>query len=195
MNKASIIGSGIGGLAAAIRLRLKGYKVVVFEANSSFGGKAAEIKKKGFRFDKGPSLLTMPEKIDELFYLAKKNPKDYFNYNKLNESCRYFYEDGTSIVAHAKTTDFAKEVYEKTRVSKRTIIEYIKHNTFVFNSTSHLFLEKSLHKLTSYLSLKVFYSFLKIPFLNLFSSMNKVNNKKFKNKKITQLFNRCYYRG
>ena len=190
MNKASIIGSGIGGLAAAIRLRLKGYKVVVFEANSSFGGKAAEIKKKGFRFDKGPSLLTMPEKIDELFYLAKKNPKDYFNYSKLNESCRYFYEDGTSIVAHAKATDFAKEVYEKTRVSKRTIIEYIKHNTFVFNSTSHLFLEKSLHKLTSYLSLKVFYSFLKIPFLNLFSSMNKVNNKKFKNKKITQLFNR-----
>ena len=113
MNKASIIGSGIGGLAAAIRLRLKGYKVVVFEANSSFGGKAAEIKKRGFRFDKGPSLLTMPEKIDELFYLAKKNPKDYFNYNKLNESCRYFYEDGTSIVAHAKATDFAKEVYEK----------------------------------------------------------------------------------
>ena len=58
----------------------------------------------------------MPEKIDELFYLAKKNPKDYFNYNKLNESCRYFYEDGTSIVAHANTTDFAKEVYEKTTV-------------------------------------------------------------------------------
>ena len=77
MNKASVIGSGIGGLAVAIRLRLKGYKVIVFEANSSFGGKAAEIKKKGFRFDKGPSLLTMPEKIDELFYLAKKNPKDY----------------------------------------------------------------------------------------------------------------------
>ena len=113
MNKASIIGSGIGGLALAIRLRLKGYKVVVFEANSSYGGKAAEIKTKGFRFDKGPSLLTMPEKIDELFFLAKKNPKEYFEYKKLNESCRYFYEDGTSIIAHAKTADFAKEVYEK----------------------------------------------------------------------------------
>ena len=111
MNKASIIGSGIGGLALAIRLRLKGYKVVVFEANSSYGGKAAEIKTKGFRFDKGPSLLTMPEKIDELFFLAKKNPKEYFEYKKLNESCRYFYEDGTSIIAHAKTADFAKEVY------------------------------------------------------------------------------------
>ena len=75
MNKASIIGSGIGGLALAIRLRLKGYKVVVFEANSSFGGKAAEIKTKGFRFDKGPSLLTMPcilyfslEKLKFKFY-------------------------------------------------------------------------------------------------------------------------------
>lgn len=190
MNKASIIGSGIGGLALAIRLRLKGYKVVVFEANSSYGGKAAEIKTKGFRFDKGPSLLTMPEKIDELFFLAKKNPKEYFEYKKLNESCRYFYEDGTSIIAHAKTADFAKEVYEKTSVSKSKIIKYINHNTFIFNSTSHLFLEKSLHKLKSYLSLKVFYSFLKIPFLNMFSSMSKVNDKKFKNKKISQLFNR-----
>ena len=190
MKKASIIGSGIGGLALAIRLRLKGYKVVVFEANSSYGGKAAEIKTKGFRFDKGPSLLTMPEKIDELFFLAKKNSKEYFEYKKLNESCRYFYEDGISIIAHAKTADFAKEVYEKTGVSTSKIIKYINHNTFIFNSTSHLFLEKSLHKLKSYLSLKVFYSFLKIPFLNMFSSMSKVNDKKFKNKKISQLFNR-----
>jgi len=190
LKKASIIGSGIGGLALAIRLRLKGYKVVVFEANSSYGGKAAEIKTKGFRFDKGPSLLTMPEKIDELFFLAKKNSKEYFEYKKLNESCRYFYEDGISIIAHAKTADFAKEVYEKTSVSKSKIIKYINHNTFIFNSTSHLFLEKSLHKLKSYLSLKVFYSFLKIPFLNMFSSMSKVNDKKFKNKKISQLFNR-----
>ena len=79
MNKASIIGSGIGGLAIAIRLRLKGYKVVVFEANSSYGGKAAEIKTKGFRFDKGPSLLTMPEKIDELFFLAKKTRRNTLN--------------------------------------------------------------------------------------------------------------------
>jgi len=190
LKKASIIGSGIGGLALAIRLRLKGYKVVVFEANSSYGGKAAEIKTKGFRFDKGPSLLTMPEKIDELFFLAKKNSKEYFEYKKLNESCRYFYEDGISIIAHAKTADFAKEVYEKTGVSTSKIIKYINHNTFIFNSTSHLFLEKSLHKLKSYLSLKVFYSFLKIPFLNMFSSMSKVNDKKFKNKKISQLFNR-----
>ena len=101
MKKVSIIGSGVGGLATAIRLKCRGYDVCVYEANNTYGGKVAEIKKDGFRFDKGPSLLTMPNKIDELFVLANKNPTDYFEYFQLDESFRYFYEDGTIIKAYS----------------------------------------------------------------------------------------------
>ena len=90
MKKATIIGSGIGGLSSAIRLSVKRHAVDVYEANKSYGGKMRETKKNGFRFDMGPSLLTMPEKIDELFLLANKNPRDYFQYTKLEEGCRYF---------------------------------------------------------------------------------------------------------
>ena len=97
MKKAAIIGSGIGGLSSAIRLAAKGYMIDVYEANNSYGGKMRETKKKGFRFDMGPSLLTMPEKIDELFFLSNKNPRDYFKYVKLDEGCRYFYDDKTII--------------------------------------------------------------------------------------------------
>ena len=74
MKKAAIIGSGIGGLSSAIRLAAKGYVIDVYEANNSYGGKMRETKKKGFRFDMGPSLLTMPENIDELFFLPNKRP-------------------------------------------------------------------------------------------------------------------------
>ena len=72
-NKAIIIGSGIAGLAAAIRLSVKGYRVSVFEANPYPGGKLSEINLEGYRFDAGPSLFTLPEQIEELFELSSKS--------------------------------------------------------------------------------------------------------------------------
>src|ERR1700744_5454674 len=104
--KAIIIGAGIAGIATAIRLAVKGYAVEVFEANSYSGGKLSEIEKDGFRFDAGPSLLTMPQYIDELFKLAGKEPSDYFRYQKLEILCKYFYEDGSLLTAFAETTQF-----------------------------------------------------------------------------------------
>ncbi|MDB5159395.1 MAG: phytoene dehydrogenase, partial [Mucilaginibacter sp.] len=82
--KAVVIGAGISGIAVAIRLAVKGYAVEVFEANATPGGKLAEVIKDGFRFDAGPSLLTMPDYIDELFKLAGKDPSNYFQYKKLD---------------------------------------------------------------------------------------------------------------
>lgn len=190
MKRVSVIGAGIGGLAIAIRLKVKGFDVNVFEANQSFGGKVSETSVDGFRFDRGPSLLTMPEKIDELFILANKKPGDYFQYFPLKESFRYFYEDGTIVRAYSDNEKLVNEISTKTKVSKKKIHKYLKKNKFIFNSTSHLFLEKSLHKIKSYISLRVLISFFKIPFLNLFKSMNETNEQTFNDKKVTQLFNR-----
>ena len=58
--KVVVIGAGIGGLATAIRLSVKGYSVEVFESNSYVGGKLSQIESKNFRFDAGPSLFTLP---------------------------------------------------------------------------------------------------------------------------------------
>ncbi|MFT6741047.1 MAG: diapolycopene oxygenase, partial [Paraglaciecola sp.] len=66
---AIIIGSGIAGLATALRLRRKGYAVTVFEANDYVGGKLHVVEKDGYRWDAGPSLFTMPHLVDELFEL------------------------------------------------------------------------------------------------------------------------------
>jgi phytoene dehydrogenase-like protein len=62
--KALIIGSGLAGLSAAIRLKIQGFDVEVFEANTYPGGKLAEIQVGNYRFDAGPSLFTMPHFVD-----------------------------------------------------------------------------------------------------------------------------------
>ena len=80
--RVGVVGSGIGGLAAALRLLNKGYRVTVFEANDYPGGKLSSFNVGKYRFDAGPSLFTMPKLVDELFQIFQENPRDYFNYKK-----------------------------------------------------------------------------------------------------------------
>ena len=189
MKKAIIIGAGIGGLAASIRLRSKGYQVVVYESNSYPGGKLTEIGDNNYRFDAGPSLFTVPEKVDEILSLFPEIETN-FQYERLDEVCRYFYEDGTAIKGYGDANKFAKEVEEKLKVNSNLVEKHLSKSAFIYDATSELFLEKSLHKLSTYISFSTFKSFLKLPFLNINSSMDKVNKKALKEPKLVQLFNR-----
>ena len=132
--KALIIGSGIAGIAAAIRLAVKGCPVEVLEANGYPGGKIAEINQDGYRFDAGPSLLTMPQYIDELFTLAGKNPADYFRYKRLDPICKYFYEDGTKLTAWADRQKFVNELAEATNEPAENIEEFELHVPILRNA-------------------------------------------------------------
>ena len=80
--KANVIGSGIGGISAAIRLRNMGFNVNVFEKNKNPGGKLNTFKLGDYRFDAGPSLFTMPNLVDELFTMSGENPRNFFKYKK-----------------------------------------------------------------------------------------------------------------
>ena len=177
-------------MAVAIRLAVKGYEVSVYEANAYVGGKLSQIESEDFRFDAGPSLFTMPELVDELFQLANKDPRAYFNYQRLEESCRYFYEDGTHIIGYTDVEKFAQESAEKTGVNASSVVSHLKKSQFIYDSTAFLFLHKSLHRLKTYLSVKVLKSFLKLPFLGIFKSMHAANTDAFANEKMVQLFDR-----
>lgn len=72
----------------------KGYQVDVYEQNSYPGGKLSAFEHDGFRFDAGPSLFTLPELVDDLVALQNEGSNFEFPYKKLDESCRYFWEDG-----------------------------------------------------------------------------------------------------
>ena len=69
--KTTVIGSGFGGLAAALRLKAKGHKVTLVEKHPDLGGRARVFKKKGFTYDGGPTVITAPYLINELFELVE----------------------------------------------------------------------------------------------------------------------------
>ncbi|MDJ1483433.1 phytoene desaturase family protein [Cytophagaceae bacterium DM2B3-1] len=186
----AIIGSGIAGIATAIRLAAKGFRVTIFEANSSPGGKLSEFELEGYRFDAGPSLFTMPHFVEELFLIAGKNPADYIAYGKLPVICEYFYEDGTHIRAYSDPEKFAEEIEQKTGQSKKSVLSYLKQSAFKYEVTANLFLKRSLHKLSTWLNLDAIRGYWNLPKLDVFQTLNEVNERHFQDPRIVQLFNR-----
>ena len=89
-----VIGSGFGGIAAALRLKAKGHSVTLVEKQKDLGGRARVFKKNGFTFDGGPTVITAPYLINELFELFGKNPKNYIELVPLNTWYRFIFEDG-----------------------------------------------------------------------------------------------------
>lgn len=188
--KAAIIGSGVAGLASAIRLAVMGYQVDVFEANGYLGGKLTEIDVEGFRFDAGPSLLTMPELIDELFTLAGKNPRDYITYQRLPIVTKYFYEDGTEIDAFAEVDKLAAEINRKTGEPAEHVLAYLNKSRELYDLTEHIFLKSSLHESDTFMNTKALQTGLQLHKLDLFRTMDKANRKRFNDPRIVQLFDR-----
>ena len=92
--KSIVIGSGFGGIAAALRLRAKNHDVTLIEKQKDLGGRARVFKKNGFTFDGGPTVITAPYLINELFELFNKNAKEYIEIIPLKTWYRFIFEDG-----------------------------------------------------------------------------------------------------
>lgn len=92
--KIIVIGGGLGGLSAGIRLAIKGHEVHIFEKRGMLGGRAYRYELNGFKFDGGPTVITAPHFIDELFTAAGKKREDYLNLVPLKTYYRFFHPDG-----------------------------------------------------------------------------------------------------
>jgi phytoene desaturase len=187
--KALIIGAGIAGIAAAIRLAVKGYQVEVFEANSYPGGKLAEIKQDGFRFDAGPSLLTMPQYVDQLFELAGKDPAQFFSYQKLDTICQYLYEDGSRLTANADKEKFISDVDCLTGEGN-AIGKHLENSSRIYKISDPVFLQRSLQRLKTYLTLDALRALFQMPKLDASRTMHQANNHLFKDKRLVQYADR-----
>lgn len=190
MSKALIVGAGIAGIAAAIRLAVKGYDVQVFEANNYPGGKLSEISQNGYRFDAGPSLLTMPQYIDELFELAGKKPSDYFRYQKLDSISKYFYEDGTRFTAWAEREKFISELSGKTVEPPENIARCMDNSATIYKATHKVFLESSLHQPKTFFSKEGIKALFRLSQIDSKRCMHRANESFFRNKKLVQFFDR-----
>lgn len=178
----------MAGLAAAIRLSHAGYMVNIFEKNAYPGGKLSEMWLNNYRFDKGPSLFTLPELVDELTQLTGYH--EQFKYHQLDTITHYFYEDGTRLHAFADKIKFANELGDKLKEDKKAVLKHLEKSKFYYEVTSDLFLHQSLHRLKNFLNFKTFRGIVNSPRLGLFKSMHAANAEAFRNEKTIQLFNR-----
>ncbi len=93
--KVGVIGGGLGGLAAACTLAARGYRVILLERNDWLGGKAAVLKDRGYRFDMGPTILTMPSVLRRIFAEAGQQLEDHLDLICLDPQWRCFFGDGS----------------------------------------------------------------------------------------------------
>lgn len=188
--KVIIIGSGIAGLASAVRLQAAGFNVTVLEANAYFGGKLTEFSKDGFRFDAGPSLFTLPQLVLDLYIIAKQN-ENHFEYIQLEKACNYFYEDGTRFTAYHNQENMANELHQKLGLTNtKPFFNYLQKAAFRYKTTVPIFIENSLHKIKNFLNSATLKGILSISKLNLFNTMNHENEQIFSDKRLVQYFNR-----
>ena len=190
MKKAIVIGSGIGGIATALRLRSMNYDVTVFENNNFPGGKLTSFDLGPYRFDAGPSLLTMPHFIDELFVLFNENPRDHFNYIKKDISCKYFWDDGIKLNAYSDKSKFTKEINKVLGVKEYVVSNYLLKAKRKYELTKSMFLEQSLHKLKTYLSKDLLIGLFNVFSFQISKTLNQVNKAELEESHLVQLFNR-----
>ena len=186
---AIVIGAGIAGLSSAIRLAAKGVHVTVLEQQDTYGGKMGVWEQDGYRYDTGPSLFTMPQYVNELLTIDGKSDVT-FEYDELENICNYFWEDGTQMAATKDIEQLKDEFLKQLSEPKENIDAYLADSKIKFEITNHVFLEKSLHKLKTYLSWGTVKSFFRLSKVDIFKNMNVQNELRFNNPKTVQFFNR-----
>lgn len=187
--KAVVIGAGVAGLASAIRLAKKGIETHVFEANSFPGGKINSRNINGYRFDQGPSLLTCPEYLEDLYRLCGKDFST-FEMAKLDLSFKYFFNDGTQMELGSDRSKVVSEIAEKLGENPKAIQKYLLKAEKNYHLISPLFIEKSLHRWTGLFGKQLVKALAHLPSYKLFSTMNSENKRAFKNPRTVQVFNR-----
>lgn len=105
-----VVGGGLGGLASACVLAARGHKVVLFEKSPWLGGKAAVLEADGFRFDMGPTILTLPSVLKRIFGEAGRNLDQYLDMVLLDPQWRCFYDDGTTLDLRQKPSEMYAEL-------------------------------------------------------------------------------------
>lgn len=188
--KAIIIGSGVAGMAVAIRLAVAGMQVSVYEKNPYPGGKLSAFEKEGYHFDAGPSLFTQPQNIEELFELAGENAAEYFQYEAVDTSCKYFYENGKVINAYTNRDKFATELGEIAGEPATSVKRYLQRAESLYNNVGTVFLDHSLHKTRTWLRPSIIKALTAVRFPYLFRTLAAYNKDQFASPEARQIFNR-----
>jgi len=146
-----ILGAGIGGLSAAIHLACAGERVVVLEKNASVGGKMAQVHADGFRWDTGPSVITMRHVFEELFAKAGKNFADYVTLLPADPLTRYFYTDGTVLDISPRLAETLAQIQALSERDVEGYLAFLAYAATLHRITGRVFIYDEPPSLASFL--------------------------------------------
>lgn len=135
-----VVGGGIGGLSTAIHLATAGQKVILLEQNDAVGGKMSQWHSNGFRFDMGPSVITMPHVYEALFKRAGRKLEDYLQLERLDPLTRYFYQDGTQIDVTPDVAEMARQIEQLDARDVEGYFAYLSYVARLYRLTSDTFI-------------------------------------------------------
>ncbi len=182
-----IIGAGIGGLSAAIRLAKSGFSVTILERSETVGGKVNFVEANGYKFDTGASLLTMRHVLEDLFEFARRDIKDYLKIVPLEPICRYFWSDGMQFDASADLQKTENEIEKIEPLDAKNFRTFLADAKRKYEIAEKTFLAHSLNDLPKLLRPKYLKDLLAISSLKTLDTHNKSY---FRSPKMRQLFNR-----
>ena len=131
--KVIVVGSGFGGLASALRLKAKGYKVLLVEKHPDLGGRARVFKKGSFIYDGGPTVITAPYLFEELFKLFNKKISDYVKIVPLNLWYRFVFNDGSTFDYSGDDKSMEKEIKKFSPIDYSGYTKLVNFTEKIFN--------------------------------------------------------------
>ena len=140
MNTIIVVGGGLGGLAAAIHLAAGGRQVTLLEKNERLGGKANIVQEQGYTFDTGPSLLTMPWVVRQLFAAAGERMEDHLTLVPLQSTCRYRWPDGEQFEAYQLLPLLLQEIARMESRDVRGFLQFLAYTRRIYEAVAEPFL-------------------------------------------------------
>jgi phytoene desaturase len=150
-HRAVVIGGGFGGMAAALRLRAKGYQVVLIDRCQRLGGRAQVFERGGFRHDAGPTVITAPFLFDELFALFGRNRADYVEFIPLDPWYRFEFADGSHFDYGGSVADTLREIRRIAPGDEQGYLGLLETSKAIFEVAFGELADQPFHRLTTLL--------------------------------------------
>ena len=163
-----VIGSGLGGLSAAISLAQEGYEVTIHEKNAKIGGKLNVLQAQGYTFDLGPSILTLPHIFERLFERSGKKMSDYIPIRTVRPHWRNFFEDGTVVDLDPDPDRMAAQA-RKAGENPENVRRFLKYSADLYDLVNAGYFEQGLDTAAAF---RDFYGLGKFLKFDLFRSMH-----------------------
>jgi hypothetical protein len=182
--KVIVVGAGLGGMSAALSLALEGCQVVLFEKNPKVGGKLNVLSSHGYRFDLGPSILTLPHLFARTFEKAGKRLEDYVPLCTVRPHWRNLFEDGTVVDLHPEDEPMAEEM-DRAGEPRRNLDAFLEYSGKLYDLVNRGYFEQGLDSVGDFRS---FYGLLNFLRFDIFRSMHQSVERHFKTRYFVDIF-------